>query len=233
MPATMNKPKSRIAIADDIPNHLAQKSRVVQMAGYEPLQLKGKYHAVADLVDELRRQKVDGLVCDHKLDEGNYALFKGAEVVAALYDDVIPALLVTDYVESDLESIRRYRRKVPILIPTGKFTQSAVNQGLEAWMEEVIKHNVPLHRRPRRAVVMVDELIEGPKGRTVTVFVPRWREHFAISIPEELIPEEIRRDLKKGTILTANVNTDAENPEDLFFEDFRMTPEEDLQHDPA
>jgi hypothetical protein len=233
MPATTERPRSKIAIADDTPNSLRQKSQVVRMAGYEPLQLKGHYHAVKELLDEVRREKVEALVCDHKLSEGNYAVFEGVEAVAALYGTTVPALLVTDYVDSDLDSIRRHRRKVPVLIRGGEFTQSAINQGLQVWREEVLNNNVPLQRRPRRAVVIIDDVIEGTKGRTLTVFVPRWREHDAIPIAEELIPEELRSSLKKGIILTANINTDAEHPEDLFFEDFRLTPHEDLQHDPA
>jgi hypothetical protein len=136
-------------------------------------------------------------------------------------------------VESDLDSIRKYRRKVPVLIRGGNFTQSAINQGLQAWKDEVVNNNVPRHRRPRRAVVMIDEVSEGPRGRMLTVFVPRWREHEAIPISEELIPEQLRHRLRKGTVLTAAVNTEAEQSEDLFFEDFRLTPDEDLGNEPA
>jgi hypothetical protein len=233
MPATLKHPRRRIAIADDNPDYLNRKSQVVQMAGYEPVQLSGKYHAVGELLDELQKVKAEGLVCDHKLSEGNYAPFEGAEVVAELYGSATPALLVTDYVESDLNSIRKYRRRVPVLIRGGKFTHRAVRQGLEAWEEEVIRNNIPLERRPRRAVVMIDDVAPGVKWRTLTVFVPRWREHEAIPISEELIPADLRTSLKKGTVLTANINTDAERSEDLYFEDFKLTPDEDLQHEPA
>lgn len=233
MPATATRPRRRIAIADDNPNSLDQKSHVVQMAGYEPLLLRGRYWVVKDLLDELERENAEALVCDHKLSEGNYASFEGVEVVAALFDSTTPALLVTDYVDSDLDSIQKYRRKVPVLIRGGRFTHNAVKQGLEAWREEVIEHNIPLHRRPRRAVVMIDEIHEGTKWRTLTVFVPRWREHEAILLSEELIPERLRGSLRKGTVLTAKVNTDAEQREDLFFEDFKLTPDEDLKDEPA
>src|SRR5262249_7743526 len=103
MPTTLPQTRRRIAIADDKPDYLTQKSQVVRMAGYEPVPLGGKYHAVGELLAELQTVKAEGLVCDHKLSEGNYALFQGAEVVAALYGSATPALLVTDYVESDLQ----------------------------------------------------------------------------------------------------------------------------------
>ena len=233
MSATVTPQKQKIAIADDNLSYLVQKSQIVQMAGFEPLQLRGQYHAIQDLLDEVRNGKAEALVCDHKLSEGNYANFDGVEVVAALYNSHTPALLVTDYVDSDLDSIRRYRRKVPVLIRGGSFTQSAIKKGLKDWQEEVINHNIPLHRRARRAVIMIDDIIEGPKGRTLTIFVPRWREHEAISISEDIIPQNLRKDLKKGNVLTASINTDTELREDLFFEDFRLVPDEDEKHETA
>ena len=84
--------------------------------------------------------------------------------------------------------------------------------------------------RLRRAVVMIDDVVPGVKWRTLIVFVPRWREHKPIFISEELIPKGMRKDLKKGTILTATINTEAERSEDLCFTNFRLTPDEDLAH---
>jgi hypothetical protein len=81
--------------------------------------------------------------------------------------------------------------------------------------------------------VVVDEVTDGPKGKQITVFVPRWNEHEALVLPEITIPEHIRPHLKKGAILIALVNTEAERSEDLFFEDFELTPDEDLDHGPA
>jgi len=80
---------------------------------------------------------------------------------------------------------------------------------------------------------MIDDVADGVKWRTLKIFVPRWREHEAIPISEELIPQELRKYLKKGAVLTANINTEAERSEDLYFEDFKLTPDEDLKHEPA
>jgi hypothetical protein len=100
-------------------------------------------------------------------------------------------------------------------------------------LNEHTEHKIPRHRRPRRAVVMIDEIHGGPGGRTLTVFVPRWREHEAITLSEELIPQPLRGSLRKGTVLTAIINTDAQRREDLYFDDFRLTPDEDLKNEPA
>jgi hypothetical protein len=62
----------------------------------------------------------------------------------------------------------------------------------------------------------------------LTVFIPRWREHEAVSISEDVIPPGLRKELKKETVLIASVNTEAERIEDLFFENFELVPPEDL-----
>jgi hypothetical protein len=180
---------------------------------------------------EMERLKADGLVCDHRLNEGNFAKFEGGEAVAALYESQWPALLVTDYGERELLSIRRYRRRVPVLIRGGRLDPDAIAGGIEAWEEEVINANMPLWRRPRSTIVIIDEVDDGPKGRMLTVFVPRWNQHESVCLPEDMLPQDFRPDLKKGRMLTATVNTDADNIEDLYFEDFKLTPDEELKHE--
>jgi hypothetical protein len=148
-----------------------------------------------------------------------------------LYGGKLPALLVTDYGERELLSIRRYRRRVPVLIRGGKLDPDAIAGGIEAWEQEVINANLPLGRRPRSTIVIIDEVDDGPKGKVLTVFVPRWNQHESVCLPEEMFPKDIRPELKKGRMLTATVNTDAESIEDLYFEDFKLTPDEELKHE--
>jgi hypothetical protein len=234
VPATLQAPRRRIAVADDNSEYLMQRSQLVGMAGFEPVPLKGHYRTVGDLIDAMRRENATGLICDHKLTEGDYAGFEGVEAVAALYGSQTPAILVTDYVDSDLrQSIRKFRKHVPVLIKGSDLRPKVITAGLEAWEREVIHKNVPVQRRALRALVEVDDIAEGPKCRMLTVFVPRWREHEAVQLSEDMIPPTIRPHLKKGVILTASVNVDAERIEDLFFDDFELTPEEDLEHEPA
>lgn len=80
-----------------------------------------------------------------------------------------------------------------------------------------------------RVIIMVADV--APEG--FTVFVPRWRENEAILLSRELIHEKIAKNIKIGTVLTANVNAEAERMEDLVFTDFRLTPDEDLLQEPA
>jgi hypothetical protein len=229
MPVAVAKPKRRVAVVDDTPDNMAHKSDVVRLAGYDPVPLRGQYQSVQDLLAEVGRVKVTGLLCDHKLSEGNYAGFQGVEAVAALYGSKTPAILVTDYMDGDLRvSIRKYRKKVPVLIKGSDLRPRALIDGIEAWEKEVMRNEIPVERRARRAFVRIDGVKDGPNGRIVTVFVPRWREHEAVTLPQDVFPQGLHADLKKGALLIASVNTEAPRIEDLFFEDFEVVPPEDL-----
>ena len=186
-----------------------------------------KYPTVNDLVTAVEATKADSFVCDHKLTEGSYAGFMGIEAVAAMYERKLPALLVTDYAETDLrQSIWKYRKKVPVLIPGRDFQPKAIASGFANWEQEVLQHDIPVARRPRRAFVHVVDIEDGQKGRLLTVYVPRWQEHRAIQIPATLLPAEMAYRLAKGQKVIASINTEAERPEDLYFEDFEELPDD-------
>lgn len=230
---TKNDTMRRVAIVDDNADSRRHLARITSLAGYEPAPLENHFPQVGDLIHAIRMIGAGRALCDNRLREGNYAGFDGALAVDALYRESFPAILVTDYTTPDINSIRLYRRRIPVLVPGSELRPQSIAQGFEQIDQEVIQKQPPLSRRPRRAFVEVDELVEGPRGRLLTAFVPRWREHEAIVIPEELVPTDIRASLRKGSILIASINTEAERSEDLFFEDFELTPDEDLDHEPG
>ena len=228
------KTRRRLAIVDDNANHRNMLGLKAKLAGFEPVPLQQTYPIVDDLLSGIRKARVYGALCDHRLREGNYAGFDGAAAVAALYDDQKPAILVTDYGKVDIDtSIRTFRRRIPVLIPTSEALPDRIIQGLEACEREVVLHEIPISRRPRRALVMIDEVVQSPNGGQVIAFVPQWRANEAVSFPELIIPDALRAELKKDRILIAWVNTDAELNEDLFFENFELPPDETLPHEPA
>jgi hypothetical protein len=225
--ATLPKKRRRLAIVDDDRNHRTMLGLKVKLAGFVPVPLEQAYPSVADLLENIRRKRVFGALCDHRLREGNYAGFDGAEAVAALYDRRKPAILVTDYGRVDADgSIRAFRRRIPVLLPTSEALPDCIAQGLEACEREVIKHEIPIHRRPRRALVMIDEVVGNSSARQVIAFVPQWEPNEAVRFPESIVPVRLRSELKKGRFLIALVNTDAELNEDLFFENFELPPDE-------
>lgn len=230
---TKNDSMRRVAIIDDNPNSRRHLARITALAGFEPAALESHYAKLDDLFQAIRAIGAGRALCDNRLREGNYAGFDGAVAVDALYRQRFPAILVTDYTAPDINSIRLHRRRIPVLLPGTELLPKRILEGFEQIDQEIIQKQVPLTRRPRRALIEVEEIVDGPRGRLLTVFVPRWREHEAIVLPQEIIPEAFHTNVKQGTILIASINTEAERSEDLFFEDFELVPDEDLSHEPA
>lgn len=88
-----------------------------------------------------------------------------------------------------------------------------------------------INTRPVRAIVIVDEISGTVGNRIYTVYVPRWNEDKTIKLTENIFPEQIREKIQKGSFLTASINADTDRLEDLVFEDFELTPEEDLTNE--
>jgi hypothetical protein len=219
------KTKRRLAIIDDNPRHRDVLGLKAKLAGFVPVLLLKTYPSVGDLLEGIRKEKAYGALCDHRLREGNYAGFDGAEAVAALYDKGKPAILVTDYGKVDIDgSIRAFRRRIPVVLPTSEALPDRIIDGLVTCEREVIKHEIPIGRRPRRALVLIDEVWQGQ----VIAFVPQWDPNEAVSFPESIVPAPLRPQLQKDQFLVAWVNTDADLNEELFFEDFELPSDETL-----
>jgi CheY-like chemotaxis protein len=219
--------KKRVGIVDDNAEHRAGLSRRARLAGFDPVPFEAQYSSVQELVETIKGANVYGVLCDHRLQEGNYAGFYGAEAVAALYDAIVPALLVTDYSAVDADgTIRRFRRRIPVVMSTAEVDPDAIVFALEYCDREVRRQEVPLSRRPRRSIVLIDDIREGPTGKQVIAFVPQWKADQAVSFPLTLVPEALQGHLKHDGMLLASVNVDAEAGDELFFENFELPPKE-------
>ena len=196
------KTRRRLAIVDDNPSHRTMLGPRAKLAGFEAGSASANFYpSVDDLLGSIRKARVYGALCDHRLREGNYAGFDGSEAVAALYDLSKPALLVTDYGSVDIDtSIRTFRRRIPVLISTSEALPDRIIRGLEACEREVVQHEIPISRRPRRALVMIDEVVESPNGRQVIAFVPQWRANEAVSFPEMIVPVALRAKTQKRSV---------------------------------
>ena len=109
--------KTKIFIIDDDKDFAKTVAWEVEDAGYEPvLIIEGSFRKVDDLVSQIS-QDAYGVLCDHRLSGSGLATFYGSDLVAALYDRKIPALLDTQFYEMDRDvSIRKYRHKIPVLL---------------------------------------------------------------------------------------------------------------------
>ncbi len=217
-----------IAIIDDDAASRATYAGSAIAAGFRPYCCEQRFRRVEEVLDEAREHRARFALCDHRLTEGHYARFYGAEVVARFYDAGIPAVLVTSYLRSDMETtIRPFRRKIPRLLPG--ISPALLREALEACKAEVVEHEIPMERRGCRAVLTVKELASRGSLTVVKVRITQWSTTELAGFPLSMVPAEIRNDVKVGAFLFATVNTGANSADDLFFENFELPHSDDVK----
>ncbi len=166
--------------------------------------------AFADRIPDL----ADAVLCDHHLRKHNYAQFNGAELVSLLYGRV-PAVLCTRWEERDIDEIRPYLDRVPVLLR--RTDEDSLRSGLESCAREYTEGRPP-SRRPWKTQVHVQEV----EGDTVYVNLPGWTSLHVFGLPRAAFPPHIRAALTEDLRLYAEVNLGAEAPEDVYFREWTL-----------
>ncbi|MEP0884661.1 hypothetical protein NDI49_24230 [Trichocoleus sp. ST-U3] len=228
MTALQTLSAKKIAIVDDDQGLAEATGWEVEEAGYQPFFLVDGCFTDVNKLASIIVENTQGAVCDHRLSNSGLANFYGSELVAALYERKLPSLLITQYTEMDTSlSIRRWRRKIPVLLSRDEADASSIVRGIEDCRLELFG-DIPTTRRPHRTIVRITNIDEESNERVVDAFVPGWNPHKAVRFPASLIPEEIQDDvLKPGVRLFAHVNIGADKSDDLYFDKFELAPEPD------
>jgi hypothetical protein len=222
-----------VAIVNDDERDRDVWSYQVVEAGYEPYIVRRPvnrpFHSTEELADEIERHAAFA-VLDHRLAPKNFALFTGAETIAALYDrHRIAPLLVTTWEKQDADTtIRLHRKKVPVLLSAQDFdAPEIIRDCLTASAREVRDRQVPLERRAWRTAVQIEGRDTESRIHVVDALIPGWNPEAKVTFPLDLIKPELRDFALPGRVFFAMVNTGAERDEDLFFSDFELAPEPD------
>lgn len=218
--------KNKIVIIDDEKDFAETAAWEIEDAGYEPiLIIEGSFKEIDDLILQIPKDAY-GVLCDHRLGKSGLANFYGSDLVASLYDQKIPALLGTQFYDVDSDvSIRKHRHKIPVLLNKDNVDSSSIKAGMKICLLE-FDGNVASDRKPYRNIVRLVDVDQESGEEVVDVIIPGWNLHKAVRLPSSLIREWILEfEPKLGTRLIANVNTGAENPEDLYFTNFEIAPE--------
>jgi hypothetical protein len=216
----------RVAVVDDDEGSRFMMARELRRAGYDAVMpSRESYSEARELAHEIR-SFADGAVCDHRLQEGSFAVFEGARLVAELYQLRFPALLVTDWARVDADGpIRMYRRHIPVLLRTEDASPATIRQGLASCVRE-LEGDTPPERKPRPAIVIVEGQLNVGDLRCVEAYVPQWHSHEAVRFPLDLLRPALRDQIGPGMLLRALVNIGAERAEDLFFDEFELAQED-------
>jgi hypothetical protein len=220
-------PDTITAIVDDEEILAEATGWEVEEAGFKPwLIVDGSFKQVSDLASYIA-QNAQYALCDHRLAHYGLANFPGSRLVAALYDLKIPSLLITQYTEIDADvSIRRYRRKIPVLLSRDEANASNIKKGIEDCVLE-LDGRVPSTRIPHRTLLNITNITSESNEDVIDVIIPSWNRHKAVRLPTSLISQELHSALAVDSWLFAHVNTGAEKSDDLYFEQFELAPELD------
>ncbi len=219
--AVADPPIRRVAIIDDNLNDADAMGELVSDAGFEPVVMEPPFGQMATLLQSVR-DRADAAVCDHRL--RGLAQFWGAEAVAGLVDQRIPAVLVTQYIDIDADaSIRQWRHRVPVLLSRDDADPDRIKEGLGLCSREIHGDYLP-GRRPWRALVQVDAVSHQANPAVVDVRIPSWNPHKVVRFPLELVPPPLRSTVVPDAFLFAMVNIGAEDSDDLYFRDFEAAP---------
>ena len=218
--------RETIAIVDDEQDLATVTGWEVEAAGFESFIVKDFFTEVDVLASHIEKN-AKGALCDHRLANYGRTNFSGATLVAELYDRKIPSILITQYTEIDANvSIRKSRRKIPVLLSRDEANAATIKKGIEDCVLE-LDGKVPITRIPHRTLLNITHITNESKEKVIDVIVPSWNPHKAVRLPASLIPQELHSELVVDRWLFADVNTGAEKSDDLYFERFELTPEPD------
>jgi hypothetical protein len=216
----------KIAIVDDEQDLAEAAEWDVEDAGFESFRVNDSFIDVDVLASHIEKN-AQGALCDHRLANYGRTNFSGAKLVAALYDRKIPSILITQYTAIDADvSIRKYRRKIPVLLSRDEANAATIKKGIEDCILE-LGGTIPITRIPHRTLLNITHITNESNEKVIDVIVPSWNPHKAVRLPVALIPHELHSALVVDTWLFADVNTGAEKSDDLYFEHFELTPEPD------
>ena len=212
----------RIKIVDDNEDQRESLRDALEDVGYEATVVQGQFTSPEQLAAAIM-DDADAAICDHDLRPSNFASFLGAEVVAELYKRQFPVLLVTAYTKSDIDTIRPYRRFIPVLLTPDEVNhgidEGLIAEGFQICREEFGGIFRP-SRKPHRTLMRIlrTDLKQSPKS--IEVVLSSWTSDEAIRLPLEMLPEELHQYANIGERFYAMVNVGADTQEELFFEYF-------------
>ncbi|WP_193597869.1 hypothetical protein [Microbacterium sp. YJN-G] len=177
---------SPIAILDDDKNVRDGLAYAIESDEWEPIDQPGPLGTMEDFL--ARNIGAVGAVSDHKLAPAGYAQFTGAQLVAAWYRRMFPALLCTTYNKSAVDEFRSLRRWIPVVMPPDGLTPDTLGVGLELVRKEQ-QGDFVAERRPWRAVVRFTDY--APENRTVYAKLAGWSSE-AVALREVDLPDALR-----------------------------------------
>ena len=208
----------KVLVVDDDPEVRSSYEYTLEDVEVEPVLQVGP---LPDL-DAYQRSIVDegdAALCDHHLQVANYATFDGAQLAAHCFTQGFPAILCTNWEQADIDRIRLFRDRIPVVLRQEDLTPTALVEALEVCISE-LDHGPNPERKPWHTPVHVLEL--DTDLQLIYVELPGWESDEVIKLPFAAIPSEFISHLSSDLRCYALVNIGAGRQEELFFKNWSL-----------
>lgn len=205
-----------VAIVDDQSNARESMAEIVNDAELNPYLVENRLQSVNELIN-LYPNNAQALILDFNLGVSNYAHFNGAQAIAELYKKRIPALLVTNYSESEIDHFRIYRNYIPVIYNSGDFNPEDIEGGIRIFLDEINQEFLE-SRKPYRTLFRIVELDEDRKF--AFVIIPSWDPQRTVRVPYEVFGN-LQSMIKKDERFFAQINIGAKDHDELYFHQIR------------
>ena len=228
---------TRVAVIDDINRYALTAAGIAQEAGLVPSIISeehGPFDRAVQLIELVKALNCDAVICDHRLSHVRFAAFSGAEFVSELYGERIPGVLLSTFsaIDSDT-SIRLHRARIPSLIGRADLDPDHLLEGLNRCEDELGGFTAPERRARRTLVRVVDVTTEGGQP-VVDAILHAWNPDEAIRFPLRVIEdpgiaETLTIPFNGDLRLFAEVNVGCQSESELFFQEFELAPDPDVE----
>ncbi len=228
--AVADRSISRIRLIDDEP-----AVRSSYRYGVEDLdedldasEISGPIHSISSLLSGMSCD-FDAVICDYNLRMKKYSSVDGDQVVKALYQANIAAVLCTRFDDHLPWPIRQKRRYIPRVLHPNKLESGALLESLRVCVDEFRGVFLPT-RKPFRGLVRVEGGDVSRDRRCVhaNLVVPSWDQQLISYVVDEsfgVIFERVLESVEAGveTHFFAQLNLGAEAVDDLFIDGVEQT----------
>ena len=166
----------------------------------------------------------DGVVSDHHLKKSSsYFPINGANFIYQCYEKHIPSVLVTKYEMASYHEIRPFKRNIPVVLTPEQFNPDTLVKAFEQCIIE-FKGTLSQTRKTWKTLVRFDDVIkdDSDKKTVAMAILPSWNMNIVINLKMIELPAAIQEIAEPDLRLYAHVNIDAEDPYELYFQNWEI-----------
>lgn len=218
----LDKEIKRIHVIDDDPTVRSSYLDTVEDMGLQGVDVSQPIKDIESLFDTIDPIS-DGVIFDYQLNSTKYSAHNGDIYGKAAYERRIPFIISSYFTPLSMEGRRRY---IPKAVHVDILGPGAVAEAFELCIGEYNGKFIT-RRMPIRTLVRVEGMKTLGDMCELNVVIPNWHPHTGVRILVEAthLPGvvEVEKELHQTGVvrLTAEVNTGAEDINELYFADWR------------